>query len=67
MEIFPVEDGGGNGGSNFVSQSLFMDASDIDLGGSLAKTVLIVIHFSGYGSGSIIVMKSRRYACLPSP
>jgi hypothetical protein len=51
IEIYPLEDGGRSGDSIIESQSLFLDASDIDIDGRLAKSVLIVIHFPGYGSG----------------
>jgi hypothetical protein len=51
VEIYPLEESGRSGDSSIDSQSLFLDASDIDINGSLAKTVLIVIQFPGHGSG----------------
>ena len=45
VEIFPMEDCVGfSSGGNIVLQSLY--ESDIDIDGRLARTVLIVVHFS---------------------
>ena len=51
VEIFPLEDSGVTISSeNLVaSQTLLLDASDIDIDGRLARTVLIVVHFPSIG------------------
>ncbi len=48
VEIYPMENCGSNGSDSIADrQSLYLDANDIDIDGSLAKTVLIVVHFPG--------------------